>query len=255
MSVLDDIQKLTPGTLITFYCLDLRPCAGKFGATTQDIFLWCDGVNEIGNDVVWSGEVPGVYTNISPRTYTRYPIHASGFDKVGNGQIPRPKLTVANINGLVASLARDYNDLIAARLVRVRTFLKYIDSVNFSSGNQFADPSQYLDRETWIIDRKSNENGIYVEWELTAPYDLAGVKLPRRQCIQNACTWKYKSAECGYVPDNVVHFYYNFNDEKVTDQLQDVCGKRLNSCKVRFSTVDNPNPTLPFGGFPMLGIR
>ena len=402
MSILQDIQKLNAGTLIVFYALDLSTCVGKFGETTTDKYLWCDGVNELGNDVVWSGRLPGIPSldNISSKTFTRYPVQTTGFDKSGDGTIPRPKLAVSNYSGVISALARQYNDLVGAKLIRVRTFLKYIDSINFKklnllkysnntlnaiyftngvtkgannevtitnitdpyigqlvsslgsinnrtftfgikastttavgkylrlfiysssvnevysvqvgpltstptlftasykfltstdtevnfrvdmeqdSGsawvantskvtlsewqanegtslntyqetgaehNPYADPEQYLDREIWTVDRKTTENNVIIEWELTAPYDLMGIRLPRRQCIQNVCTWKYKSSECGYTGTS----YFDINDSPVPSSSQDVCGKRLNSCKVRFGAA---NP-LPYGGFPAVGLN
>ena len=238
MTVLQDIQKLGVGTLVVLYELDLTECIGKFGEippVEDRIFRWCDGVNELGNNVVWAGN-----------TYTRMPIEASGFDKAGDGTIPRPRLSVANIGGTVGALTRTYDDITAAKLTRTRTFLKYLDAVNFLEGNTYADGSQYLDKETWIVDRKASENSVYIEWELTAPYDLAGVKLPRRQCIQNICPWKYRGAECGYTGTA----YFNILDESVPSVNQDTCGKRLSSCKARFGTA----AVLPFGGFPGVGL-
>ena len=234
MSVLQDLTKLSAGTLLVFYELDLSPCIGKFGQTTTDKFYWVDGVNELGANVVWRGQ-----------EYNRYPIQTSGFDKSGDGTIPRPKLTVSNTGGLIGSIARDYNDIAGAKLTRTRTFLKYIDAINFAEGNPYADPEQFLDRETWVVDRKANENSIFIEWELTAPFDLIGVKLPRRQCIQNACTWKYRGAECGYTGTN----YYNEYDKPTTLE-NDKCGKRLTSCKLRFGAT----AILPYGGFPAVGL-
>lgn len=198
-------------------------------------FTWCDGVNELGNEVI--------FDNIP---YQRYPIQATGFDKMGNGTIPRPKLTISNIGGIIGALTRNFNDLVGAKLIRTRTFARYLDAVNFTSGNSLADPTQVLDKEIWTIDRKANENSIVMEWELCAPFDIHGVKLPRRQCVQNMCNWKYRSAECGYTGTS----YFDVNDNVVTDPARDICGKRLSSCKNRFGS----SAILPYGGFPAVGI-
>lgn len=126
MTILQDIYKLSPSNLITLYELDLSPCIGRYGATTSDVYKWCDGVNELGNDIVWGGV-----------TYTRYPIQATGFDKQGNGSIPRPKLIAGNYGGIIGDLARDYNDIVGAKLKRIRTFARYLDPVNFKAKNYF----------------------------------------------------------------------------------------------------------------------
>lgn len=211
------------------------PVAGTISAIRGlTSYTWCDGVNELGKEVIFD-HIP----------YQRYAIQATGFDRTGNGTIPRPKLTVANIGGFIGALARDYNDIVGAKLIRVRTFARYLDAINFEGGNNLEDPTQIIDKEIWTIDRKANENSIYMEWELTAPFDLRGVKIPRRQCVQNMCNWKYRGAECGYTGTN----YYDVNDNTTTVD-KDICGKRLSSCKARFGST----AILPYGGFPAVGI-
>jgi lambda family phage minor tail protein L len=153
---------------------------------------------------------------------------------------------VANITGLVSALARDYNDLVGATLTRKRTFLRYLDAVNFAAGNPSADPAQAFADEVWFVDRKASENRVLVEFELAASFDLAGVKLPRRQVVQNVCAWRYRSAECSYAGGAVA----DLNDNPTTDLAADQCGKRLASCKQRFGIY----AVLPFGGFPSCGL-
>lgn len=60
------------------------------------------------------------------------------------------------------------------------------------------DPTAFFPDDVYYIDRKSNENKQFIEFELASVLDLAGVKLPRRQIIQNICPWKYRGAECGW---------------------------------------------------------
>jgi hypothetical protein len=81
------------------------------------------------------------------------------------------------------------------------------------------------------IDRKASENRDLIEFELAAAFDLVGVRAPKRQCVSNVCQWIYRGAECGYAGNA----YFNFNDVPVAAIGQDVCGKRLRSCELRFS--------------------
>ena len=46
------------------------------------------------------------------------------------------------------------------------------------------DPSAEFPKEIYYIDRKSTENRLMVEFELAAPTDLAGVRIPKRQCTR-----------------------------------------------------------------------
>lgn len=230
MTIAADVQSLVPGNLITLYELDTT----AVGDPT--VYRFHPGVNAMGNDVTWGGNI-----------YTRFPIEASGFERAGQGRMPRPRLAVANVDGLVGALAASLGGLEGARLTRIRTFLKYLDAINFEGGvNASADPNQVLDREIWVVARKSAENKVFVEFELAASIDMPGVMLPRRQVIANVCTWRYRSAECGYSGGAVA----DRNDIAVGDLALDVCGRRLTSCKLRFGAYAE----LPFGGFPAAGL-
>lgn len=225
-----DMQLPAPGTLIELFILDATNIGGS-------LIRFHAGINGLDNNVVWQGN-----------TYTKYPIVAEGFERSGQGTLPRPTVKVANITGIISALAKELQDLLGAKVYRKRTFLKYLDAVNFTDSiNPTADPDAAFPDEIWNIDRKSAEGPIMVEFELAAAFDVSGVLLPRRQCIQNLCTWKYRSAECGYAGGPVA----DQNDLATSDASKDKCGKRLSSCKLRFNQEVVP---LPYGGFPGVGL-
>jgi len=174
-------------------------------------------------------------------------VQASGFEFSGGGTLPQPKIQVANVTGLIGALCRELDDLVGAKLTRKRTFVKYLDAVNFSGGvNPTADPNAAFPDDVWFINRKSVETREVVEFELSAAFDVQGVKLPRRQIIANICPWQYRSAECGYAGGAVA----DVNDTATGVLANDVCGKRLASCRLRFGAF----APLPFGGFPGAGL-
>ena len=229
MSIESDVQKLDPGTLIELFELDATAIGGS-------LLRWHNGINELGNDVVWDGE-----------TYSRFPVEISDVAKQSSGTIPRPKLRTGNANGLISALVRENNGLVGAKVTRHRTFYKYLDAVNYPDGiNPSADPNVEFPVDVWTVDRKSAENYTVIEFELSAAFDVSGVKLPRRQCIQNVCPWGYRSAECGYTGGAVA----TKSDAPTTNLALDSCGKRLRSCKLRFGTYGQ----LPYGGFPGVGL-
>lgn len=426
-SITSEIQKLEPSAIIELFEMD----ATSFGG---DLLRFHAGTNGLRQNIVWQGN-----------TYTAFPIRATGFDYSGNGQLPRPKLQVANVTGAITLLVLTYDDLLGAKITRKRTLAKYLDAVNFparrnlllntedfrnaaeggaywsqfdDTGNAVAVITGFLDPQgnyaadkltantigllqrqvsqavssvpndsavtnsvfakagecthlrlyvstrtspiyypsalfnlssgavvsnsssggytptstitnvgdgwyrcsatlpsvgsgatspaiiiqlaqsnggnfsssnigdglylwgaqteigttmtayqpvgsTWsqnptadntaefpddifFIDRKAAETRDVVEFELAAAFDVAGVQLPRRQIIQNVCTWRYRGTECGYAGAS----YFDANDAPVGSLALDVCGKRLSSCKARFGT-NNP---LPFGSFPAAGL-
>ena len=228
-AITTEIQKLSPSAIIELFVMDLT-------LFNEGVVRFHAGTNELRRQVVWQGN-----------TYEPFPIQAEGFEFNGNGQVPRPKLKVANVTGSITALILSYQDLVGAKVTRKRTLLKYLDAVNFASGsNPMADPSAEFADDVYFIDRKSRETRDVVEFELAAAFDLEGVSLPRRQIVQNVCPWQYRGAECGYIGTA----YFNANDETVSSRAQDACGKRLVSCQKRFGV----NAELPFGGFPAAGL-
>lgn len=228
-TITSEIQKLEPSAIIELFEMD----ATAFGG---DLLRFHAGTNGLRQNLVWQGN-----------TYTAFPIQASGFDMSGNGQLPRPKLQVANVTGAITLLVLTYDDLLGAKITRKRTLAKYLDAVNYPGGtNPMADAMAEFPDDVFFIDRKVTETRDLVEFELAAAFDVAGVQLPRRQIIQNVCVWRYRGSECGYTGTN----YFDANDVAVGSAGLDVCGKRLASCKARFGQ-NNP---LPFGSFPAAGL-
>ena len=224
-----DIQKLAPGAIVELFELDLTPFGG-------DVLRFHAGTNGLIQNVTWQGSV-----------YTAFPVQATGFEFNGQGQAARPRLVVANVVGAITALVLQYQDIVGAKVTRRRTLAKYLDAVNFPGGtNPSADPTAEFPLDVFYVDRKSAETNEIVEFELAPAMDLTGVMLPRRQIIQNICPWGYRSSECGYTGTA----YFNANDQSVTTLAQDVCGKRLSSCKLRFGQFGE----LPYGGFPAAGL-
>mgnify|MGYP003344631341 CR=1 FL=1 len=230
--VYEELSTLTPSAIIELFELTLD--STLHGST--DTYRWHNGCNaNVTGNVIWNGN-----------TYTRLPIQAEGFDYTNTGTLPRPTLTVANLDGTVSTLlllvnaTTPGNDLGGATVKRIRTLKKYLD------GEAGADPHAKFPDEIWYIDRKSGESRDAVSFELASKFDLAGVMLPKRQVIANICQWKYRSTECGYTGSN----YWDINDQAVGTLAQDRCGKRLSSCKLRFGETAE----LPFGSFPGAGL-
>lgn len=223
MSITADIQSLSPTALITLYELDMTKIA------PGDRLYFHAGTSALQTNVIWRGQ-----------TYLALPVETEGFDITTKGTLPRPKFRLANMNGAFSGEVMANEDLIGCKVIRRRTFAKYLDAVNFPNGNPTADPNQHFPDETWYVDQKITENRYVIEWELSSAFDLNGVMLPGRQIIQNSCPWTYRSAECGYTGG-----YIDKNDHATPLPANDLCAKRLSSCIARFGSG-----VLPFGGFP-----
>jgi lambda family phage minor tail protein L len=228
MSIQSDIQKPAPGAIVELYVLDATSAG-------DDIYRFHSGLNELGANVVWQGV-----------SYVAAPVKMEGFELRGSGTAPRPKLSVANIAGVLGAAVRASDDLVGAKVTRKRTFARYLDAVNFAAGNPIADPNVHFNDDVYYIDRKSSENRVMIEWELVSALDLVGTKLPRRQIIANICSSRYRSAECSYTGGAVA----DITDVATGSLALDQCGKKLNSCKLRFGA----NAVLPYGAFPAAGL-
>ena len=237
-SVYEELSVFNPSAIIEMF--ELRLDSNLHGSS--EIYRWHPGVNEqVTGNIVWNGE-----------TYFRVPVKGDGFEYKNTGTLPRPTLTVDNTTGLITALlllvnaTTVGNDLAGAEVRRIRTLKKFLDAANFASGNSDADPYAAFPEERWFIDRKAAETRNAVSFELASKFDVAGQKLPKRQCVANICQWEYRSSECGYTGSN----FFDVNDNAAASLAQDRCGKRLSSCKLRFGE----NDPLPFGSFPSVGL-
>jgi lambda family phage minor tail protein L len=216
-----DLQSVAPSAVIELFQLELN--SAQHGV--NETYYFHAGVNATNSgDIIWNSQ-----------TYLAFPIEATEFEYTGTGSLPRPKLRISNIYGTITAIILTLpNGLEGAKVTRIRTLARYIDGVNFPGGTNplgTPDPTAEFPREIYYIDRKASENRDLIEFELAAAFDLVGVRAPKRQCVSNVCQWTYRGPECGYAGNT----YFNFNDVPVAAIGQDVCGKRLRSCELRFS--------------------
>jgi lambda family phage minor tail protein L len=214
-------------TVVDLYTLDITVLLPP-GSTDQAIYRFCNWSQVNGLDIAYQGD-----------TYTALPLEASGFERNTSGQLARPSITFANIGLAITGLANTYDDLVGATVSRIRTLTTYLD------GQPGADPDAYWGPDEWIIEQKSGENKLAVTFQLAVAFDLEGRSLPARRMLREQCQWTYRSnIGCHYSGSN----YWDVNDNSVASLSNDVCGKRLESCKLRFGAGSR----LPFGGFPGL---
>lgn len=227
MSVNQDIHKLEPGALLDLYVLDL---------------------NNIGVGVVYYFYA-GTDTDFTPvrfqgQDYSAWPITIEGLEKRGSGAEQRPKATISNFGGLITTDLAAYDDLVGAVIKRRRTFAQYLNT-------ETVDTTAYAE-ELYFIEQKTNENPLFVEFEMASAMDFVDKRLPGRTAIANSCPWQYATTEngsgCGW-PRTDSAKYFDKAGAQVFSLQEDVCGKRLTDCKLRFG-IDQP---LDFGGFPSLG--
>lgn len=206
---LREIQGLDPGAILDLFILDATPLGGS-------TYYFHAGTNELGTDVIWQGN-----------TYQPFPVALSGFEHTTKGTLPRPTITVANVDGTLGGLVRTYKDLVGAKVVYKRTLAKFLDAANFPGGNANADPTASpWDDETYEIEQKTSETSEAISFQLCSSMDTQGLMLPGRPIQATVCVWKnHQTYICPHVA---------------------TCGRTLANCKTFFGATAE----LPFGGEP-----
>jgi lambda family phage minor tail protein L len=182
--------------IIASSLLDLQPTAVlEFFRIYPDTinkpttFIPFHGGSIFKNNVTWQGT-----------QYIPLPVESEGFEVSANGQLPRPKIRIANKDYLITSLLQNNQDFKNAKVVRKRTFIKFLDDINFDGGNPFgtADSSAEISNEDYLIGQKTAENKLYVEFELTSPLDLDNFEVNSRKILAKYCYWQYRGCGCNY---------------------------------------------------------
>lgn len=230
--IASQVQKLAAGELVDLFELD----AMDLGAV-QKYYFTSNTYN--GASIVFNG-------------ITYYPLNfeISGFEVSSSGQLPEPSIRLSNIGGAIASAAITLGDLVGAKLIRRRTFAKFLD------GRVEADVTAQFPVESYVIDQKVSHNKEFLEFKLISFYDYTGIQIPKRQVLRSSCNFRYRiydgsvfvypsPLECPYTGST----YFDKDGNPTLDPAEDRCGKRLSDCRLRFPGDNTP---VPYGGFPMV---
>ena len=192
----------------------------------------------------WQGSV----VRFGGQSYTPIDVEAAGFEWQGQGAPPTPSLRIANTNRVMGALTRDFDDLVGARLTRLRTYRMFLDD------GASPDPEMRFPPDLYRIERKVSQNKLFIEFELAVPFDQEGQLLPGRVMLRDMCTHSYRRwtgsgfdygrATCPYTGSA----YWTQTGVATGSPAQDRCGKRLGDCGKRF-----PSPaSVPTRAFPGL---
>ena len=177
--IITDLQKVNPSAIIELFTL--QTVTAIHGSSQTYRFHNGSNLNNSGY-IIWAGN-----------QYLKMPIEAEGF-AFQKGQLPRPTLTISNALGTITAILLNVNqvttgnDLTGATVTRIRTLARYLDAVNFPGGTNplgTPDPTAEFPQEIYKIDRKASETREAVQFELAAPTDLAGIRIPGRQCTRS----------------------------------------------------------------------
>ena len=180
--------------------------------------------------------------------YTSLPVEVTEMSWAGRGTLPRPRLKVSNVGGLATALVVQFGDIMGATVTRLQTFRSFLD------GEPNADASMFFEPDVFVVDRKSHHSKDYIEFELASALDQAGIMLPKRVVVRDACDQSYRQWSTAGGSGHFVYGscpwrgtpYFTEDGTQSVDPTKDVCGKRMSDCTLRFGQ----NGRLPFHGFP-----
>ena len=177
------LMDLQPTAIIEFFLLYFNTI------DREDSYIAFHGGSNFNKGIVWQGI-----------TYLPVPVETEGFEINANSQMPRPKIRISNKDYFVTDMLIRNSDFQYSKVIRKRTFVKYIDDVNFDGGNPWgeADASAEISNESYIISQKTAENKNFVEFELTSPLDLDNFELNNRLILSRYCSWVYRGPGCNY---------------------------------------------------------
>ena len=154
-------QNLSGDAIIELFTINLSTAIGGGGATP---IYFCNWEETNGSAVTFAGD-----------NYVPIPYQSSGFAISNEGVLPNPQLTMSNVFLIPASLANQYKDLLGTQVIRTRVLAKHLDNGDDPDVN-----AKWPD-ETWFVQRKVAENKLFITWELSTPFDLDGVTIPKRR--------------------------------------------------------------------------
>lgn len=201
------LLSLSADSLIELYEIDFSSLQHDFeqlkdifgtNVGADAVYRFCSAQNST-NPIVWQG-----------KSYQPLPIKVEDFENSSSGKLPRPKLTIANPEGLLSKIVYSNQDFLGCTVTRKRTFLRFLDDENFELGNRGinnkgknpfgkADSKAHLPDDIYKIYKKIAENKNIIQFELASPLEMDDVVLPARQILANHCPWTYRcEIGCGY---------------------------------------------------------
>lgn len=212
--VQNEASKLEPSTLVELYEIDISEIliGDKLERTLQadsgfnvnlkqhNIFRFHNNLTMSSNNIIFQGN-----------TYIAMPIRAEGYEMNSKGTAATPKLSMAVKDEgvpefkILKSLLRDLEDLIGAKVTRIRTFAKFLDASNWSDSTDKIlkaesdpDPYAFFPPDIYFVDRKSNETSTLMTLELASFINYEKIKIPQRILNARRCPWVYRGEGCCY---------------------------------------------------------
>jgi len=196
------LLSVSPDALISLFEIDLSPFQGNFinipGQDAVNLTVYRFTSMENGtNPIVWRGN-----------SYQPMPISFEDVEQKSQGSLPRPKLSMANPEGIFSKIVYYNEDFLNCKVTRHRVFARFLDPENFQNRNlneENANPFGYGDQnagfpeDVFYINKKVSEDKDGITFELASAMELEDAFVPARKIMADYCNWTYRcSVGCGY---------------------------------------------------------
>ena len=208
-----ELSKLEPSTPINFYEIDLTEIYPKANYATANQPI-TNGILRVYNDYNLFNISTNQYgiINWQGNFYYPFPIYAEGFDLSSSSTLPTPTLSFSNFSPDLSNNSfykyirmqiESLGDIVGCKFTRIRSFLKYLNSSNFSNGiNPYTDDPSIVEielpRDIYYIDRKNIETRSKLEFTLASILDVENINLPGRMILGSRCPFQYRGEGCLY---------------------------------------------------------
>jgi lambda family phage minor tail protein L len=216
--IISEMGRTAPSAVITLYEIDVENLLidehMSYNSLTdrsgEAVFRFHNNLKITQQKIYWKGQ-----------TYHPMPVMVDGFESSTRGATPVPRMSITS-DSKHDSMFRDFrtmvrklDDMIGAKVTRVRTFAKYLDAENFYSimddGTKVSlgddvlipegfepDPLAEFPREIFFINRKSSESKNGLAFELGSFADFENLRLPSRIVLSRYCQFQYRGEGCLY---------------------------------------------------------
>jgi lambda family phage minor tail protein L len=183
-------------------------------------------VTPVGGEVYYIHQYNSDPITFNGNIYVPVPIETDGFE-INSKSLPTPTIRISNVLGFVGTLVKAFDGLQGAVVTR-HTLRTNISGYSYTNSDIVGLPDVY------IIDRATSHTSVSISFELKSIFDFSGQRVPKRTILLS-CPLAYGGAECS-IPISSAY---------------PTCPRNIAGCRDRAALYfGQPNPELPYGGFP-----
>lgn len=186
-AVTQELLSLEPTAMVELFVI-----VPNSNSTNTNDYIYIHNGSVVGKDIYFKG-----------KSYTPIAMDFEGFESKTSARPSRPKLKIANRTYFVSDILQGVaDDLRVTEVIRIKTFVRFLDDKNFEGGeNPFGPQPNGGDsvvNQRFIVSQKLVENKEYVQVELTTPIDVDSKNLNQRRVFAKYCPFEYRGNGCRY---------------------------------------------------------